>query len=115
MSILLLNSFINAMQSHPWVTKDGSDPLLPEEENTSDIVELPTESEINRAITSTMNNLLTVVSSISTFRCLQFRFDVTQDESSEQVQKLVVETTPRVNDRYPRSRCSDRATSITAR
>lgn len=54
------------MQNHPWVTKNGSDPLLSEEENTSDLVEPPTESEINRAITSTMNNLLTVVSFIPT-------------------------------------------------
>ena len=57
------------MQNHPWVTKDGADPLLPEEENTSDLVEPPTALEINRAITSTLNNLLTVVSFISAFSC----------------------------------------------
>jgi hypothetical protein len=103
------------MQNHPWVTKDGSDPLLSEEENTSDLVEPPTESEINRAITSTMNNLLTVVSFISAFSCSQFRFDFVADESSEQIQKLAVETTSRVNDWYPWSRHSDGSTSITAR
>ena len=109
------NSFTNTTQNHPWVTKDGSDPLLPEEENTSDLVEPPTQSEINRAITATMNNLLTVVSFISTFSCLQSSFDIILDESSEQVQMLAVEATPGVNDWYSRSRCSDRATTITAR
>ncbi len=74
MSILLPISVINRKQNHPWVTKDGSDPLLPEEENISDIVEPPTESEINRAITSTMNNLLTVVRSKSKFPWLQSKF-----------------------------------------
>ena len=109
------NPFTNAIQNHPWVTKDGSDPLLPEEENTSDLVEPPTALEINRAITSTMNNLLTVVSFIFTFSCLPTSFDIILDESSEQVQKLAMEATPGIDDWYSWSRCSDRATTITAR
>ncbi len=68
------DSLTNTMQNHPWVTNDGSDPLLPEEENTSDLVEPPTESEINRAITSTMNNLLTVVSFASMYFWVQPSF-----------------------------------------
>jgi calcium/calmodulin-dependent protein kinase kinase 2 len=44
------------------VTKRGTDQLLSEEENTSDLVEPPTEAEMNAAITGNMRNLLTVVS-----------------------------------------------------
>ena len=44
------------------MTKRGTDPLLSEEENTSDLVEPPTEAEMNAAITGNMRNLLTVVS-----------------------------------------------------
>jgi [calcium/calmodulin-dependent protein kinase] kinase len=35
--------------------------LLSEEENTSDLVEPPTEAEMNAAITDNMRNLMTVV------------------------------------------------------
>ncbi len=36
--------------------------LLSEEENTSDLVEPPTEAEMNAAITNNMRNVMTVVS-----------------------------------------------------
>lgn len=49
------------MQNHPWVTKRGTDPLLSEEENTADIVEPPTEEEMNTAITKNLGNILAVV------------------------------------------------------
>jgi calcium/calmodulin-dependent protein kinase kinase 2 len=49
------------MQNHPWVTKRGADPLLSEEENTAEILGLPTDEEMNSAITSKMGNLLVVV------------------------------------------------------
>lgn len=48
-------------QEHPWVTKRGTDPLLSFEENTADLVEPPTEAEMDAAITGNMNNLITVV------------------------------------------------------
>ena len=45
------------------MTKGGSDPLLSEEENTANLVEPPTEEEMNMAITGNMGNVMTVVSS----------------------------------------------------
>ena len=50
------------IQVHPWVTKDGLDPLLSEEENTTEIVSLPTEEEMNMAITRSIGKLIVVVS-----------------------------------------------------
>lgn len=49
-------------QEHPWVTKNGADPLLSAAENIAVLVEPPSESEVNHAITSKMRNLLTMVS-----------------------------------------------------
>jgi [calcium/calmodulin-dependent protein kinase] kinase len=46
---------------HPWVTKNGEDPLLSKEENCADMVDTPTEEEMNRAITGNMKHLLVVV------------------------------------------------------
>ena len=43
------------------MTKHGSDPLLSAEENTADLVEPPTEEEMNSAITGNLSNLLVVV------------------------------------------------------
>lgn len=46
------------------MTRNGSDPLLSAEENTADLVGLPTEEEVDRAITGNLSNLLVVVSCI---------------------------------------------------
>lgn len=51
------------MQEHPWVTKEGVDPLLSAEENCSDLVEDPNELEVNHAFTRRMTHLLCVVRS----------------------------------------------------
>jgi [calcium/calmodulin-dependent protein kinase] kinase len=48
-------------QEHPWVTANGADPLLSYDENTAQIIEPPTEEEMNLAITKNMGHLLTVV------------------------------------------------------
>ena len=48
-------------QEHPWVTKNGRDPLLSAEENTADLVEPPSDKEINHAITAKMRNLIVLV------------------------------------------------------
>jgi [calcium/calmodulin-dependent protein kinase] kinase len=48
-------------QEHPWVTKNGTDPLLPAEENTADLVEPPSDIEVNHAITTKMRNLVVLV------------------------------------------------------
>lgn len=58
---LLSSSRADIFQDHPWVTKGGTDPLLPVEENCSDMVDLPTEEEKNHAITGNMNQLIVVV------------------------------------------------------
>ena len=50
------------LRKHPWVTKNGKDPLLAEEDNTANLVEPPTEEETNSAITSNLSNILVVVS-----------------------------------------------------
>ena len=52
---------LTANKEHPWVTKGGADPLLSAEENTAELIELPTEEEMNRAITSNLSNLIVVV------------------------------------------------------
>lgn len=44
------------------MTKNGLDPLLPESENTAEIVGLPTEEEMNSAITKTIGHVMAVVS-----------------------------------------------------
>jgi [calcium/calmodulin-dependent protein kinase] kinase len=43
------------------VTRNGLDPLLPESENTTEIIGLPTEEEMNSAITKTIGHVLAVV------------------------------------------------------
>ncbi len=44
------------------MTKNGQDPLLSNEENIAELVEPPTETEMNHEITSNMRNLIVVVS-----------------------------------------------------
>ncbi|KAI1626971.1 calcium/calmodulin-dependent protein kinase [Exophiala viscosa] len=58
------------LREHPWVTQHGKDQLLSEEENTSDLVEPPTEAEMNAAITSNMRNVVTVIKAINKFKSL---------------------------------------------
>lgn len=58
------------LRAHPWVTKGGRDPLLSEAENTSELVEPPTEAEMNAAITSNMRNVMTVIKAVSRFKAL---------------------------------------------
>lgn len=55
------------MQVHPWVTKNGLDPLLSEEENTAEIVSPPTEEEVNLAITRNLGKLIKVVGCLSLY------------------------------------------------
>lgn len=58
---LLLFCCLLTLQDHPWVTGNGADPLLSFEENTAQIVEPPTEEEMNHAITKNMGSLMTLV------------------------------------------------------
>lgn len=43
------------------MTKQGSDLLLPAEENIANLVEPPTEEETNSAITGNLSNILVLV------------------------------------------------------
>ncbi|KAE9374572.1 Pkinase-domain-containing protein [Stipitochalara longipes BDJ] len=58
------------LREHPWVTRNGTDPLLSAEENTADLVEPPSELEVNHAITAKMKHLLVVMKAVQKFRAL---------------------------------------------
>ncbi|KAL1302520.1 hypothetical protein AAFC00_002907 [Neodothiora populina] len=61
------------LREHPWVTKGGSDPLLSAEENCADLIELPTEAELQNAITGNMKQLLVVMKAVKRFKDLLFK------------------------------------------
>ncbi|KAF3770547.1 hypothetical protein M406DRAFT_87404 [Cryphonectria parasitica EP155] len=58
------------IREHPWVTKEGADPLLSTEENCSEPVEPPNELEVSHAFTRRMSHLLCVMRAISNFKAL---------------------------------------------
>ncbi|KAI9779276.1 MAG: hypothetical protein M1816_003639 [Peltula sp. TS41687] len=49
------------LREHPWVTSNGTDPLISVEMNTANLVEPPTDEEVESAITGNLRYLLTVV------------------------------------------------------
>ncbi|KAF3406931.1 Calcium/calmodulin-dependent protein kinase kinase 1 [Talaromyces pinophilus] len=61
---------MSELRNHPWVTKNGEDPLLPEEENTAQVIEPPTEEEMVSAITHNVENLFSVMKAVSKFKKL---------------------------------------------
>lgn len=61
------------LREHPWVTRNGLDPLLPREENVKTLVEPPTEAELNAAITGNMGRLLVVMKAVNKFKTLLHR------------------------------------------
>ncbi len=65
------NLKLTVCQEHPWVTKNGTDPLLSAEENTADLVEPPSEIEVKHAITAKMRNLVIMVSPFSYYLSIQ--------------------------------------------
>ncbi|KAJ5179586.1 hypothetical protein N7492_002796 [Penicillium capsulatum] len=58
------------LRVHPWVTRDGADPLLPWEENVAHNIEPPTEDEMNKAITKNMGSLMTFMKAVKNFKRL---------------------------------------------
>ncbi|EEP79322.1 hypothetical protein UREG_04168 [Uncinocarpus reesii 1704] len=58
------------LREHPWVTKGGTDGLLSAEENTCNLIEPPTEEEMNTAITRNMSHAITVVKAVQKFKRL---------------------------------------------
>ncbi|PYH40316.1 putative calcium/calmodulin dependent protein kinase [Aspergillus saccharolyticus JOP 1030-1] len=61
---------MHELREHPWVTQDGLDPLLPESENTAEIIDLPTEEEMNSAITRTIGHVMAVIKAVKHFKRL---------------------------------------------
>ncbi|CAG8952048.1 hypothetical protein HYFRA_00000784 [Hymenoscyphus fraxineus] len=61
---------MSGIREHPWVTKSGADPLLSAAENTADLIEPPSEIEVNHAITYKMRNLLTMMKAVKKFKSL---------------------------------------------
>ncbi|KAL4996235.1 kinase-like domain-containing protein [Aspergillus recurvatus] len=61
---------MDELRAHPWVTKNGMDPLLPKSENTAEIVGLPTEEEMNSAITKNFGHVLAVMKAVKKFKSL---------------------------------------------
>ncbi|KAG9514961.1 Pkinase-domain-containing protein, partial [Aureobasidium melanogenum] len=60
------------LRVHPWVTKNGEDPLLSMEENCADMIDTPTQEEMNNAITGNMKHLLVVMKAVKRFKKLLF-------------------------------------------
>ncbi|KKK13374.1 hypothetical protein P175DRAFT_0445034 [Aspergillus ochraceoroseus IBT 24754] len=61
---------MDELREHPWVTKNGMDPLLSKDENTAEIVGLPTEEEMNSAITKNLGHVLAVMKAVKNFKRL---------------------------------------------
>lgn len=61
------------LREHPWVTKNGEDPLLSAEANCAKAVEPPNTLEINHAFTRKMNHLLCVMKVLQKFKTLKMR------------------------------------------
>ncbi|QSZ35549.1 hypothetical protein DSL72_008419 [Monilinia vaccinii-corymbosi] len=59
---------MDEIREHPWVTINGIDPLLSKEENIANLVEPPSETEVNHAITVKMRGLLVVMKAVKKFK-----------------------------------------------
>lgn len=76
----------DVLKVHPWVTKRGTDELLPTQDNVAVIVEPPTEEEVNAAITGNMGHLITVVSA----NCPYFESSIYQELPSKSMTKFSI-------------------------
>ncbi|KAG8629410.1 hypothetical protein KVT40_003275 [Elsinoe batatas] len=61
------------IREHPWVTRNGQERLLSEEENCNNIIEDPTEEELEAAITGKMGHLFAVAKAVKRFKKLLFQ------------------------------------------
>ncbi|KAK5166304.1 uncharacterized protein LTR77_008565 [Saxophila tyrrhenica] len=59
---------MDQLRQHPWVTRNGTDQLLSAKENCADIIEPPSQAEMDHAITGNMGNILAVVKAAKRFR-----------------------------------------------
>lgn len=63
---------LHRLREHPWVTRYGEDNLLSYEENTTAIL-VPTEEELNCAITRSIRHVMTVVRAVNKLKALRTR------------------------------------------
>ncbi|KAI5365544.1 putative serine/threonine-protein kinase, active [Septoria linicola] len=61
------------LRTHPWVTRGGTDPMMPAEDNCAALVEPPTDAEMNEAITGNMAHLMVVMKAVKRFKKLIYR------------------------------------------
>ncbi|KAL8838081.1 MAG: hypothetical protein Q9176_005286 [Flavoplaca citrina] len=61
---------MDGLREHPWVTRNGDDPLLSAEENTAHLIEPPTEEETDNAITNNLGNILVLMKAVKAFKRL---------------------------------------------
>ncbi|KAK6866187.1 hypothetical protein PG995_002715 [Apiospora arundinis] len=97
---------MSEIREHPWVTLSGTDPLLSEVENCSDMVDMPNELEVNHAFTPKMSNMLTVMIAINKFKGLLSRN--TQCSPSGQPAKPVVTWNPNFHPEEPEPKQPER-------
>ncbi|KAI9785008.1 MAG: hypothetical protein M1839_001205 [Geoglossum umbratile] len=64
---------MHELREHLWVTKGGMDRLLSSDENTADLVELPTDAELRNAITRSVKHAITVMRAVKQFKNLIFK------------------------------------------
>jgi len=62
---------MSMLREHPWVTKNGTDPLLSAQENCAKPIEPPNELEVNHAFTRKMNHLLCVMKVLQKFKAIK--------------------------------------------
>ncbi|KAI8388599.1 kinase-like domain-containing protein [Radiomyces spectabilis] len=58
---------MSELRTHPWVTKDGQEPLISEEENCEMVVTEVTEEEINNAIKN-IGSIFTIMKAVTKFK-----------------------------------------------
>ncbi|KAK1773603.1 kinase-like domain-containing protein [Copromyces sp. CBS 386.78] len=85
---------MNELREHPWVTKNGQDPLLSEEENCSEPIEVPNALEVNHAVTRRMSHLFCVMKAISKFKNLLNRNGATRNSQPQNVKVQPGENEP---------------------
>ncbi|KAJ2899091.1 hypothetical protein MKZ38_003397 [Zalerion maritima] len=73
------------LRDHPWVTKNGTDPLLAAEENCSDVIEMPNPLEVNHAFTRKMSHIVCVLKAIRKFLALLEKSKVASSGSNRRL------------------------------
>ncbi|KAL7275031.1 hypothetical protein RUND412_002048 [Rhizina undulata] len=72
------------LREHPWVTRNGEDMLLSTEENTADVILLPTDEEMKHAITKSIRHVMVAVRAVQKLKRLTFRRSKTPSRTPSQ-------------------------------